>query len=324
MEASATGSLITVNIDGKPLEKLIEVVSNGIGTLYRPRKIRKEADAQAYAIKVVENAKAIAGSDARLIDAETTERIGQRLVAQEIRRQNNIDSVVEAASVEMKGKKVSEEPVGDDWATRFFGYVQDVSEEDMQAIWAKILAREIEKPNSFSIRLLNLMSMLSRREAEVIGNMAQFVVYDYTSHDAYILNSKKIEEYKFNDIMLLMELGLLDGSSNLAITLDKNGSDSINLLLTKKETGLFVSSTQEHMFVHIYKLTSLGREIMQLVDSAELNINYVREFSEELMKGDNTMSVLCAKITKLVDNDVELDEEHAYVKLGPKYEKKEE
>ena len=60
MEASATGSLITVNIDGKPLEKLIEVVSNGIGTLYRPRKIRKEADAQAYAIKVLENAKAIA------------------------------------------------------------------------------------------------------------------------------------------------------------------------------------------------------------------------------------------------------------------------
>ncbi len=324
MEASATGSLITVNIDGKPLEKLIEVVSNGIGTLYRPRKIRKEADAQAYAIKVLENAKALAGSDARLIDAETTARIGQRLAGQEIRRQNNIDSVVEAASVEMKGKKVSEEPVGDDWATRFFGYVQDVSEEDMQTIWAKILAQEIEKPNSFSIRLLNLMSLLSRKEAEVIGDMAQFVVYDYTSHDAYILNSKKIEEYKFNDIMLLMELGLLDGSSNLAITLDKNGADSINLLLTKKETGLFVSSAKEHMYVHIYKLTSLGREMMQLVDGAELNINYVREFSEEVVKGDNTMSVLCAKITKLVDNDVELDEEHAYFKLGTKYEKKEE
>lgn len=324
MEASATGSLITVNIDGKPLEKLIEVVSSGIGTLYRPRKIKKEADAQAYAIKVLEKAKAIAGADARLIDAETTERINQRLIAQEIRRQNNIDSVVEAAAVEMKGKQVSDDPVGDDWATRFFGYVQDVSEEDMQAIWAKILAREIEKPNSFSIRLLNLMSMLSRKEAEVIGNMAPFVVYSYSSHDAYILNSKKIEDLKFNDVMLLMELGLLDGSSNLAITLDKNGADSINLLLTKKETGLFVSSTHEHMFVHIYKFTSLGREMMQLVDSAELNINYVKEFAEELMKGDNTMSVLCAKITKLVDNDVELDEEHAYVKLGAKYDKKED
>ncbi len=323
MEASATSSLITVNIDGKPLEKLIEVVSNGIGTLYRPRKIRKEADAQAYAINVLENAKAIADSDARLIDVETTERIGQRLVAQEIRRQENIDSVVEAAAVEMKGKQVSDEPVSEDWATRFFGFVQDVSEEDMRAIWAKILAREIEKPNSFSIRLLNLLSMLSRKEAEVVGNMAQFVLYDYTSHDAYILNSKKIEEYRFDDVMLLMELGLLDGSSNLAITLDKNGEDSINLLLTKNETGLFISSTMEHMYVHVYKFTSLGREIMQLIDSTELNINYVKEYVENLMKGDNTMSVLCAKILKLVDNDVELDEEHAYIKIGAKYAQKE-
>ena len=323
MEASATGSLITVNIHGKPLEKLIEVVSKGIGTLYRPRKIRKEADAQAYAIKVLEKAKAEAGADSVSIEADTVERICQRLVAQEVRRQNNIDSVVEATAEEMKGKQVSDEPVGDDWSTRFFGYVQNVSEKDMQAIWAKILAREIEKPNSFSIRLLNLMSMLSRKEAEVIGNMAQYVVYDYTTNDAYIFNSRVIEEFKFNDVMLLMELGLLDGASNLAITLDKNEADSINLLLTKRETGLFFSSTKEHMYVHIYKLTSLGREIMQLVDGAELNINYVREFAEELMRGDNTISVLCAKITKLVDNDVELDEEHAYVKLGAKYDKKE-
>ena len=54
LDATATGALVKINIDGKPLEKLIEVVSNGIGTLYRPRKIRKEAEAQAYAIKVQE------------------------------------------------------------------------------------------------------------------------------------------------------------------------------------------------------------------------------------------------------------------------------
>ena len=44
LDATATGALVKINIDGKPLEKLIEVVSNGIGTLYRPRKIRKEAE----------------------------------------------------------------------------------------------------------------------------------------------------------------------------------------------------------------------------------------------------------------------------------------
>ena len=43
-------SIVKISLDGKPLEKLIDVVSKGIGTLYRPRQIRKEADARAAAL----------------------------------------------------------------------------------------------------------------------------------------------------------------------------------------------------------------------------------------------------------------------------------
>ena len=132
---------ITLNIDGKPLEKLIQVVSDGIGTLYRPRKIRKEADAQAYAIKVLENAKAEAGAESALIEAETAQRIGQRIVAKEIRRQENIDTVVEMAAKNLQGKEVSEKPVEPDWASRFFEIVKDVSKEEMRVLWAKIWQR---------------------------------------------------------------------------------------------------------------------------------------------------------------------------------------
>ena len=35
----------------KPVEKLEEIVSNAIGTLYEPRKVRKLADAEAYRLK---------------------------------------------------------------------------------------------------------------------------------------------------------------------------------------------------------------------------------------------------------------------------------
>lgn len=46
-----------IKLEGKPFEKLIEVISNGIGTLYKPRSIRKEADAKAYEIGIIESAK---------------------------------------------------------------------------------------------------------------------------------------------------------------------------------------------------------------------------------------------------------------------------
>ena len=35
----------------KPTTKLIELVSNAIGTVYEPRKVKKLADAEAYRIK---------------------------------------------------------------------------------------------------------------------------------------------------------------------------------------------------------------------------------------------------------------------------------
>lgn len=134
-----------VKIDGKPLEKLIEVVSNGIGTLYRPRAMRKEADAKAYEIKVVEKAKAEALAEGKLIEAENLDRLNERLLAKEVKRQNNIDDVVEIAASHLQSEPtVTEETVNEDWTTRFFDIVQDVSDDEMKKLWGQILAGEVK------------------------------------------------------------------------------------------------------------------------------------------------------------------------------------
>ena len=147
------GSLI--KIEGKPLEKLIEVISNGIGTLYRPRAIRNEADAKAYEIKVLEKAKHEAIAEGKLIEAENLDRINERLVAKEIKRQNNIDDVVEVAINDIsQTESVTETPIDQDWSTRFFDIVQDISDNEMKILWGKILAGEVKKPKSYSMRTL--------------------------------------------------------------------------------------------------------------------------------------------------------------------------
>jgi hypothetical protein len=48
-----------VKIDGKPIEKLIEVVSNAISALYEPRQLVRiaRAEAEADRIKAIEGAK---------------------------------------------------------------------------------------------------------------------------------------------------------------------------------------------------------------------------------------------------------------------------
>lgn len=258
-------------------------------------------------------------------DRELIERTKYRLFQQEVNRQRNLEDILEKADAALTvdgGEQQTEQEVDGDWFKQFTNYAQDISNEDLRTLWARILANEVKRPDTYSLRTLDFLRLLSKKEAEVIRSMAQFVLYD-VNDDAYILNSKTTEEFKFNEIMVLMELGLLDNSSGLAINVEKRGAPTINFFLHHHGTGLFVFTEQEKLFVHIYKLTSMGKEIMALNDNVPLNINYVKDYVESAMKSDPTMTATCAPIVKMDGNNVDLDEGHAYFKLESKFEKKE-
>ncbi len=178
-----------IKLNGKPIEKLIEVISNGIGTLYKPRSIRNEADAKAYEIEIIEDAKSKSLAAGKQNEAETYLRIQERLLFKESRRQKNIDQIAEKAAKQLQQEQsVSEEPVNKDWSKRFFNITEDVSDEEMQEIWAKILAGEIKKPQSYSLRTLELLKNLSKWEAETFMKFAGFAIS--SGNVSFILNFK--------------------------------------------------------------------------------------------------------------------------------------
>ena len=166
---------------GKSTDKIIEAVSKAVGAIYRPYGMRREADAEAYRLLTLERAKAEAkaeeldrrlpiGSEyrTRLVRADTTaqleERIRQRQASEALRQQHNIDSVVQAA-IDEGTSTDSEEEIDLDWLNSFFDLAKDVSVEQMQVIWGKVLAKEIGRPGSFTIRSLETLKRMTRREA---------------------------------------------------------------------------------------------------------------------------------------------------------------
>lgn len=307
MKASATGSLLTVNIEGKPLEKLIEVVSNGIGTLYRPRKIRKEADAQAYAIKVLEKAKTEAEVDSMLMEADTIERIGQRLVAQEIRRQNNIDSVVEDAAEELKGKDVSDEPVNEDWATRFFGIVQDVSNEEMKVIWSKILAKEIERPSTFSMRTLETLRNLSSKEAELFEKIAPFVLLQnnyFLYNDADVLAKHGI---RYIDIARLTECGLLQPGTFIRKKYESKPDREIvtGIFYGKNALVMTIPQGGKNIDIPVVLLSQTGAELFSLLET-EINLEYVKALAQHVKRANPMIKMKYGEFISKRDDFVEL------------------
>ena len=179
-------SLLDLRAVSKPVCKLIDVVSGAIGLLYERRRITQAAHGQAEATVI------LAEADARA--EEITFRSQERLRNREHRRQSNLESIV-ALAVEELPETVSEEPVNEDWIHHFVGNCADVGDKQMQELWARILAGEVESPGRFSKRFLEFMKCLGKHEALAIGEFYRYIWFVGTGEQrsAVYLNDSLIQ-----------------------------------------------------------------------------------------------------------------------------------
>ena len=132
--------------------------------------LRAEAHAKARELLLVDNS--VVGGEIDLAD-----RVNERIAYQEQKRLTNIRRVVGKAAVELEHTEVPATEPDHDWAARFFNEVQDVSSEEMQALWAKVLAGEVERPRSTSIRTLGVLKDLDRPTAELFTKFCSVCIF---------------------------------------------------------------------------------------------------------------------------------------------------
>lgn len=272
----------------EPLKKLIEVVSNGVGALTKPYLIKKTADAKAYEIKTIAQAvkdnqvdlKEIGYNEEKVqlksLDVEslqqemTIEQRAQiRIDYKEQKKQRNIENITQSAAKNLENESsVSEEPVDEDWTTRFFDYAEDVSNEEMQEIWGRILAGEIKQPNSFSLRTLEFVRNLTKQEAQVFTKAANFVI---SSWSPFIFQGKGDDSLSklglsFEEQLLLTEIGILQTETNISRRLFKTEQDSTMIF----ESGKYIirtikkANTPEHR-IPILRFSKIGVELLSLL-----------------------------------------------------------
>lgn len=150
----------------KPLTKLIDVVSKSCGTVYKPRAMRKEAEAKAYEILVIGRAElaldkernqlaSVSDTSLPVYDPNPMNRAHTRVSFKESQRQSNIEAIADIASENMP-EEIADEAPNEDWMTRFFNHAQDISDPRMQELWGKILGGEVASPSSFGLRTLDI------------------------------------------------------------------------------------------------------------------------------------------------------------------------
>ncbi|HDZ9145448.1 TPA: DUF2806 domain-containing protein [Vibrio cholerae] len=159
-------SVINFGDLAKPATVLIEKVSNAVGVLYEPRRIRKKAEAEAEAEKI----KALAGIEL----SEIQQRGIERLVHQEARKQENIESITAQAASQLNESAKADE-LEEDWVAHFFDKCDKVSDKEMQTLWSGLLAGEAANPGTYSKRTVDFVATMDKKDAELFTNFCQFV-----------------------------------------------------------------------------------------------------------------------------------------------------
>jgi len=300
-----------------PATKLIEVVSRGIGRAYDPRYKRKMADAAAYEIDTIAGAIRRNGDVPTLFDREgiqldarstqdLIERTGMRLFSQEVRKQQNIEAIVDKAYEELKNSEVvSDEPVDDDWIVRFFNSVEDVSNEKLQEIWARILAGEIKKPNSFPMRTLDIVRNLSCEEATLFETLSFCVLR--TIDSAFIFRDEgfwRKFEISNRAIFILSEAGIINLSPH---NLNFNFQIEPELIFNDAILGDIRRANSEDelsVLLDIHSLTESGKLLLNITNKdQELSESFALLFFEKLKNTHNGIKVSAhKKISETIDD----------------------
>ena len=166
MGDSGNTSLINLGDLSKPANTLIEKISDAIGGLYKPFQIRRVAQAEADADKI-----------RTVTNIEITElqhRAMSRLFAEEAKKQNNIEAITVKALPDIN-PEARPEDVENDWIANFFDKCRLISDEEMQSLWARILAGEASSPGKFSKRTVNLVGSLDKSDATLFSKLCGFV-----------------------------------------------------------------------------------------------------------------------------------------------------
>lgn len=292
-----------IKFEGKAIEKLIDVIAKGIGKIYKPTAIIKEADATAYKITAIENAKSNAKIKNQEKEQILLDRIQERNIHREILKQKNLDAINFIAAQELQHEdSVAKEPVNEDWINRFFSIVEDISDEEMQKLWGRILAGEVKKPRSYSFRTLELLKSLTHDEAAVFVKLSKYAFQ--AQREVFILNPDKTEYLKkvisYNDRLVMEEAGIIT-ANNLSYNFFPGSP--MKEAFTIGDTAVIVEREADapKQGLKVLVFTRSGTELLKLV-SFTPEQDYLKVFAS-LLKHEK-VKVKQAKLISRIDNQV--------------------
>ena len=290
------------NLHSSTLEALMQHTRDGleatVGSWLLPRRARQQAEAtrilsaaEADRLRTIATGEADAAKTLLETNPETDKKIelrdetqSQYISFQTQKRFKNIRQVVRGAARELEGVEVEDHKPNPDWSARLFQDAQDVSSEQLQKLWSKILAGEVQNPGQTSLRTLNVLKNMSQQDAITFEEVSKYII-----GDTFLFSRDKFSSHEDNPgttlnygkMMLMQECGLVAGS--LTSELPLNQEATVNAfpyysthLAVEKGVG-----ANADLNIPVVILTTAGQELCKTMNH-EIQMPYLQDFAEFL------------------------------------------
>jgi hypothetical protein len=291
-------------------EKDAEDIRNGIKTIDQQGNI---------VLAPVEVLPSQSSSDSLSLNSNSHQLLADaqaRVRYRELKREVNLRAIALLAQEEAyPDEQVSDSKVNDQWTARWIDGAQDVSDEQLRVLWAKLLAGEVRRPGSYSLHTIEYLRRVSPGEAKNIERIACLALKDYYSgamkKNTFIYKGEdSLKDISKNLILELEEAGIMN-TATLGFTVKlaavKHEEKWIRAL--QFQDRLLFAETDDpktELSLKVFRLTSLGAEIISL-GHFEINRDYLGKVIGNIKA--QGFRVFEAAIVKDTDDGLEIEDE---------------
>ncbi|MBL4764116.1 MAG: TIGR03899 family protein [Colwellia sp.] len=210
------------------------------------------------------------------IEDRSTKR--ERLAS--LRKQKNIETIMEKTFAYCANKSIDKR-TDLDWFDRYIALAENVSNKTMQDLWAKILAGELYRPGSYSLKALKIFRDMSIVDAKLLAKACSLAVKDQSKKNIRIISGAYQQPGIFNffDKDRQKYINLSHFGLNYADILSL--ADNHLLYQQESESGIMASGDtlnfnynglplklngkKPNTALQFYKFTPIGAELAHLI-----------------------------------------------------------
>ena len=272
----SNNSLINFGDLAKPVNTLVEKISDAVGILYEPHRIRNNAEAEADA--------AIIKAQAEIEITDLQRRAEHRRIVEDMRDQKHMEDIIEKA-IPHVDKNAAPENMDNDWITNLFEKCRIVSDAEMQSLWARVLATEANTPGTLSKRTVNLLSDFDKSDAELFTTLCGFCwEIENITLLVFDTNAEIYEKHGINIDTLnhLETIGLIhfERTSSLAL---KKAPKAMSYYGKRFDLSIPESIINAAFYIGHARLTKIGAELFPICGSKPVDGFY--EYVKEQLRG---------------------------------------